>query len=150
MMHIHRNPFFIGLISFVAIVAIGYTLVFGWKYYHYIILNKTTHAITINGSVIRESEDNYQLQISYSFLADNHERNGSTRLREVYRNEWAANEALKRELDPLHPVWYQNSNPDHSTLQKVFPLKECISTVVLWLLLIYFVWLGFYVATYRV
>jgi hypothetical protein len=68
---------------------------------------------------------------------------------EPFRNRWGAQEAITQYAAKEWRVWFDHKDPDYSSLQKKFPLKECVSAIFLWGLLLYFLWLGFYVAKFN-
>ncbi len=102
----------------------------------------------IKWQVEQLNEDRWIIKADYRFKIKNKEYRGETLFKnDLYWNSWAAESALKVYSQKDWMVWYSSSNPQYSSLQKNFPLKECISTGILWIILIYFFGLGYYVAT---
>ncbi|CCB85441.1 MULTISPECIES: hypothetical protein [Parachlamydia] len=126
-----------------------------YKLYNYSHLDAKTQAEKIEWSVIKEEpwsilnlvgwgEERYILKVAFEF-----ESEGVFYKKEAYddsfrfRNEWAAQQEIAQEQNKKHFVWFQSSNPRHANLQKAFPVKECLSAIVLLGIFIYFVCLGF-------
>ena len=61
------------------------------------------------------------------------------------RNAWAIEHDISSFGAKPRQIWYNPSDPRQSALQKIFPLKECLSAGALLALWIYFLGLGFYV-----
>jgi hypothetical protein len=158
-MRIHKNSLFLGFLGLLAAAASIYSAIALYKYYRYAVLDSQAPAQSIEWSIKVDKkkwplsllfEDNYRLLAMYSFSVEGKAMKGSTSFKENYLNSWAAEQAIKKNEQKNWIVWYQSGKVNHSTLQKNFPLKECVSAGVLWALLLYFIWLGFYVANYRV
>ena len=83
----------------------------------------------------------------YAFTFKGKSYTGETALTSLtYRNAWAVQQD-HQQLSKIYPqVWLDPKNPSHSTLQKMFPLKESISALIMCGLCIYFIGLGYYVA----
>lgn len=156
-MQMHKNPFYLTFIGILVLVVFVYSGIALYKYHRYYSLNAEAIATIKNWSVLPKVKEfagwvyyeNYQVKGDYSFESGNKTYEGSTIFNENYRNTWAAEQEIKKYEQQKWDVWYQLGNERHSTLQKYYPLKECVSAVVLWGLLLYFMWLGFYVTHYR-
>lgn len=155
----HKNSIFLGLLALFAIAAVSYSLVALYKYYNYSNLTKQAVASSVNWSVKVDKkmwpfnvflDDSYKIEANYAFKVEGKSFQGYTLFKENYLNSWAAEREIEKNQKKQWTVWYEKNNENHSTLQKNFPLKECVSAGVLWVLLLYFLWLGFYVATYRI
>jgi hypothetical protein len=122
---------------------------FSWpayrELYTYSVLTAHTKAQSVHWSVIELSDERYVLQGNYIFRVEGGEHAGSTILdRLPYRNAWAANKAIPEHAEKQWEVWYSPKNLLYSSLQKNFPFKECVSAIILWGLLIYFIALKLY------
>ena len=141
----HRNPFWILFISAMVIFSAiysGFAMVDIWKYVR---LDKETEAQNIQWSVLSLSDDQFVPVALYQFTIQGKQYPGETRWQEGYLNEWSAKEAVARLTQSPPPVWYDGSNPEVSTLEKLFPFKVCLYSGSLWLLTLYFFGLGYYV-----
>lgn len=147
----HKNRVWLGFLAMV-IGAVGwYTIKTLYVLYLYSTLNASTTVDQIQWSVKQEKEDRFFVQAHYEFDVEKQKYSGETLFfNDVYWNSWAAEDAVKFYQNKEWQVWYSLNNPQHSSLQKNFPLKELISASVLWLLLVYFVGLGYYAAKKKV
>lgn len=116
--------------------------------YNYSIYSEAAVSESMEWSIVQVGKDQYQIEGHYRFTVDGTAHDGISLLTETtYRNPWAADHRLQT-LDGQGPwrVWHVKGDPARSTLQKSFPLKECVSAAVLFVLLLYFAGLGYYVA----
>jgi hypothetical protein len=155
----HKNPFFLTLLACLAAAALTYSVIAIYKYIRYASLTATAQAEEMQWDIKAHARmkpldlilaDHYFVQAHYNFYDKDKKHAGKTRFKESYLNSWAAEQAIKDFEKQSWTVWYEPGKGNHSTLQKNFPLKECISAGVLWALLVYFIWLGCYVAANRV
>ncbi|MCB1112229.1 MAG: DUF3592 domain-containing protein [Chlamydiales bacterium] len=141
------NSTWLGLIALMALI----TLWFSWgaaeKLIDYIQFNKTAGVVINSWSVEKIAEERYALKAEYSFNVNEKKYQGETIIDTTfYRNPWAAEEAIPMQTSKAWKVWYAENHPETSALQHKFPLKETLYAAVLWVLLLYFIWLGYYVA----
>jgi hypothetical protein len=140
------NAFFI----FIGAVLAWFTLSASYQLYRYAQLNEEAPAKTIVWSVKEIADDKYILGTQYTFEVDGVLYTGNTRMTSLsFRNSWAAEQAIPKIDNSQWLVSYSKSDPRHSTLQKSFPTKETVSTLLLWALLGYFFWLRNYVIRYE-
>lgn len=141
----HRNPFWILFLCFIIIGILGYTLRTSYHLWQYIRLNKQTSTQEIQWAIDSLSDEEFAPFARYQFSVKGKNFQGQTLWNEIYLNPSTAHEAILR-LSKKSPqfVWFDSSNPQISTLQKLFPLKESIYTTLLWILGFYFIGLGFY------
>jgi hypothetical protein len=140
----HRNPLWIALLSLVAVSAWIYTGYAAYHLWQFWSLDATAQAEQISWKIISLDEDRWVTVAEYSFQAKGMRYQGQSQFNEAYLNEWAAQEAVNRYLEHPPAVWYELEHPATSTLQKHFPLKELTYAALLWILAIYFCWLGIY------
>jgi Protein of unknown function (DUF3592) len=149
-MRMHKNPVWLLFLGIISVIVLWYCGVALYRYYQYITLSEASKAANIEWSVKALSDEQYVVDAHYTFLVKGERYSGDTVFRdEVFLNAWAAEQELPKFSSQAWQVWYQPSNLNHSTLQKKFPLKECISAGVLLGLFLYFLWLGFYVTRYQ-
>lgn len=146
----HKNPFWIALLLLFALITAWFSLEALYRLYEYAILSKESAAKVNEWSIREAGPESYKLAADYSFSVNEQTFDGTTIFNDWnYRNPWGAQAVLKEREARAWTAWYNPSNPHHSSLQKRFPLKECVSAGILWGLLLYFLWLGFYVVRYR-
>lgn len=143
----HKNPIWLCFLTLVLLMTLVYTGKMTTIFYHYLQLSSETEVAAIAWSVKTEAEDEFVPQAKYTFAANGQFYSGSTLFHDdAVNNPMGAEESLKALTGKDHRVWYSPKNPQMSSLQKNFPLKESVYTAILWGLLIYFFWLGVYVA----
>ena len=146
-MQIHSNRYYIAFMLILALIVLGYTGTALWRWYGYIRLSQQTKAESVEWSVVERDSSSFVMNGKYQFLVNGTQFQGDTDFSDdIYLNLWSAEQAKDRYQSKSWNVWFQPSNPHYSSLQKKFPLKECLSAVVMWGLLLYFFWLGIYVA----
>jgi hypothetical protein len=149
-MKMHGHPLWLTFLAALALGVFWYSGNAGWKYYRYYSLTASTRPTQLSWQIGEVSDEEYPLIGSYTYIdpATGDSKAGSWSDR-PFRNRWAAEQALPDYGSKEWLVWF-SPNSQYSSLQKSFPIKECISAAVLWLLLLYFIWLGFYVTRYRI
>lgn len=141
------NRFWQLLVVPIAIAAIWCTGDALYKLYHYYRLSASTSATITGGSVEKVSEDRFLLKLTYNFSVKGELYSGETVFDEpLFRNAWAAEEALPKFTVKPWKAWYSSSNHGYSSLQKNFPVKECLSSIMLLGIMVYFLGLRYYVA----
>lgn len=142
----HKNFVWLCFLSLVTGAVGWFTIKTLYSVYLYMLLNAETNAHQINWAVEKLSEDQFTLKANYSFEVKDQTFLGETLFNnDVYLNPYAAEESLKVYSSKDWTVWFSRFYPQYSSLQKNFPLKECISAVILWLIWLYFLGLGYYV-----
>lgn len=140
-----RTWAWIAFLAPIAIVALWFSWSACVELYHYIVLSAHTPAQGIEWSVVELSDERYVLRGSYVYQVEGTSYSGATTLKHPpYRNAWAASKAIPEYASQPWQIWYSPTNPTHSSLQKSFPFKECISSVIIWGILLYFIGLKLY------
>lgn len=130
---------------FIGAVILWFTASAGYQLYQYAVLQEKTFAKKIEWSVVEVTDEKYVLNAQYTFDLDGTSFSGNTRMTSLsFRNQWAAEQSIPKYDKQQWEVWYSPGNPHHSTLQKNFPLKECLSAALLWGIMGYFLWLQYY------
>lgn len=133
-------------LSVIASLIIGYTAFFLAKAYDYVLLTKQVPASSVNWSVYSRDEDVFAAQADYTFSFEGKQYAGRTIWDdgERYPNPYALEKLMNVLSTQEWKVWLNSRNPANSSLQKKFPITECVSTVILWCVFAYFVMLGEY------
>ena len=146
-MTMHKNSAWLCFLAFIFVITFTYTGKTLIQSYHYLQLSSETEASATAWSIHKEADDEFIPLAKYTFQVRDNFYDGETLLiEETTNNPWAAEESLKPLAAKKHHVWYSPKDPAISSLQKKFPLKECIYAGILWAISIYFFWLGVYVA----
>jgi hypothetical protein len=134
---------FLGLIG---VCVVGYTAMTLTDLYRYLVLSERTQVHPFEWSVKKRKSDDYRIHGHYTFSLQGQLYSGESAVEEEkFLNPWAAKQAIPRYQKRDWEVWYNPQSAHDSALQKYFPTKECISSVILWGILLYFIWLGYYV-----
>ncbi len=139
----NRNSYWFSYILLMLIVVLSYTGFTFFKIYEYSRLTQEVTPHSIHWAINKIAEDDYTLESVYGFLWNNKNYNGNTSEGIHYLNAWASQEALERINQKTFTVWFDPHEPSFSTLDRSFPLKYAIYAGLLWLLFIYFIWLGY-------
>lgn len=145
----HQNPLWKLFLLLIAGIVVGYTIFTGTKVYKWSTYNQTTKPQSLNWSIQRVADDDFALEGSYEFSWKGHDYEGKTIYWEQFLNSYAAQEAIKQLDKDKMTVWFNPSDPTKSDLNNDFPIKYALYDIVLWLLLAYFIWLGYSVGRYQ-
>jgi hypothetical protein len=122
-----------------ATVTLGYVGHALYRIYVYQSLQKHPPVTRIQWSIQELSDERFILNADYTFEVRGRTYTGKTAFRDkVYRNAWAAGQALAIYQTESWKVWYDPTNPRLSSLQKQFPYKECAYALILAALMVYF------------
>lgn len=146
---IPRSKLAIGLIVFlsVAMVLVGaYVFHAVYLFYQYNRTSEQTVAENVQWTVVPLSDERYVLEGAYTYVLNGDHYKGSTLFsRTAYRNPYAAEEALKENQGKTWVVWYDPNDREFSTIDYHFPMKETIYASILFFLLYYFIWGGYFI-----
>lgn len=133
-------------LGFIGVIVLGYTGVTLNKFYRYATLTEQTPVESIRWSIYSHDQEAFAPQADYTFTVDGQGYSNKIIWNEgdYYFNPWALEKPLAQLANQEWKVWFNPKNPTYSALQKNFPVKECLSTVIIWMLLIYFIMLGKY------
>jgi hypothetical protein len=145
-----KNTAFLALIVTLTLIVFWYSGVFLYRYYNYIRLGAKAPTKEVTWTVDPRTDEQYLLKANYSFDANGQNFTGNTVLEERgYWNRYSAEKGVEEYSKKKWYVWYNPSDPTYSSLQKNFPLKECVSAAIMWAIVFYFVWLGYYAQRFR-
>lgn len=150
-MQIHKNHYYLLFMLVLLCIVVGYSGTALWRWYGYVRLSTQTTVKQVEWRVIEQNSSSYVVAGKYQFVVKDRDYTGETEFfDDSYLNQWSAEQGMQRYQEKKWTVWYQPGNENYSSLQKKFPLKECLSALVLWGLWFYFFWLGVYVAQKKV
>jgi len=143
----HNNKMWRWFLLMIAAATIGYTAMTGYKYYQFSRLDAQAPAQNMKWHVAEHASDDYTLVADYTFNVNGVAYSGSTDFRnDVFLNEMAADGSIAEKGKRPWRVYYDKNHPEYSALEKDFPFKSYIYTIVLWGILLYFILLGFYIS----
>lgn len=96
------------------------------------------------------SSDLYAPLATFTFTTEGKQIQGSTLLsRPRFRSASAAESVLQELKKQMWPVWYAPGRPEQATIERRFPLKDCLSALILLGLFVYFVLVRLYVRRFE-
>lgn len=145
-----KNTVWLALIVTLTMIVLWYSGKFIYHYYEYMQLSSRAPATEMQWSITAKNNENYLPKANYTFTANGKTYHGSAILEDRgYWNEFAAKQAIQEFTNKKWGIWYNSSDPNISALQKHFPLKDAVSAAIMWTIVFYFVWLGYYSARFR-
>lgn len=120
-------------------IALWFSVMALWGAWKYIELDAKA-AAKINGMQVEEKGSScFILRAQYSYKANQKLYSGETRFSNpCYLNRAHAEDDLKKMQGFSWEVWYKNSDPSISSLQRNFPFKTCIYAILTLGVFIYF------------
>lgn len=144
----NKNPVLLSLLSLIFAAMLWYGIPAAYHLHEYYSLTKTTEPTDIKWFVDEISSEDFRVGATYSYIVDAATHQGETIFNDMtFRNPSTADDELKVKATKTQVVFYDPQNADHSSLQKKFPTKECVSTAVLFLIFLYFALLGIYTSS---
>lgn len=142
----HKNPIWLTLLVITCLTTAWMTSKTYFSMRRYLALNESTIATKMEWSYETRSDEEFVPEGHYYFQYNGKTYEGISLLRNtVLLNESAAEDAIQHLSKKQFKIWFNPTNPKESSLHKSFPLKECLSTAILWGILLYFIGLGYYV-----
>lgn len=146
----HKNLIWQAFLLFILATSLWYSAIALYRYYNYSHLEARTTVSSINWEIEEQTEEKFIVKGNYSFEFKGRSYSGTAIPNDInYWNRWSAEQGVKELSSKKWQTWFDPQNPHHSSLQKNFPLKECITAIFMWGLLLYFLWLGFYVTKFK-
>ncbi len=146
----HKNKVWLSFLCLYASIAMWFMGAAVYSSYHYWKMSASRPPSQANWSVAELSSEVFVPQVAYTFEVAKTSFAGRTMLtNHRYIHPKGAEQALTEFSAKKWAVWYNPADPQESTLQKMFPFKECISALILFGLLLYFIWLGFFVTRFN-
>lgn len=132
-------------IGVVALCVLGYTCFTLWQYWGYVQLDIERPIQNSEWTVQTKDEETHQLQATYDYIFNDVKYTGKYLFKKpVFINILGAEYAIKAFSSNFQKVWISSGNPSESSLERKFPLKEIVSTAVLWAIFLYFLGLRIY------
>ncbi len=146
----HKNQIWLAFLATITLIVLWFSVITGYKIYTFYALTGQTPATQTEWNIVKQPNERFLLHATFSYQVKDRDYNGETTLKHLpFRNRWAAEQTLPEYTQKKWVVWFAPKNPEFSTIRKSFPLKELTYAGVMWTLLIYFIWLGYYVGKNR-
>ncbi|HRD55137.1 MAG TPA: hypothetical protein PLC42_01940 [Parachlamydiaceae bacterium] len=144
MKNISKNSVWVLLFTLLVVSFLWFFVPAASNLYRYISLSATKEAFVSNWFVEEVSPGEFRIGASYFFTANGKQHQNETIFTSPkFRNPASADDELKKRGDKVL-AFYSPQNEDFSSLQNPFPLKECISALILLFLMFYFAGLKIY------
>ena len=141
----YRNPFWLIFLTLMGLAATGYTIHSLMKVYDFYRLDREVPVRSIQWSVETVDDEDYSVKADYSYIVGNLSYRSSAIWDEHFLNESTAEEKISTLTETVDKIWIDSAGPSKSAIQRKFPFRQCISTIFLWSIWLYFFWLGYYV-----
>lgn len=131
----------IGLLIVTSLISVFFLGVAGGSLKSYFSLNSKARVLSINWDIVEKAPDSFALSASYMFLTATHQeiKGGSEFNKPYFLNRLSAEQAVRELQDKTWEVFYDKTNPRISSLQKIFPFKECAQALITLGIFIYFI-----------
>lgn len=142
----HKNRAWLAFLTFMLFSALYFCGIALWDLAIYRQQTHMAKPLSLRFNYQEVGKEMYAPLVEYTFneAGKIYEREESLRA-PLARNEFAAQDMLEELKTKQWQIWYSPQAPNRATLQKHFPLKECLTAIALLGLLFYFLSLGFYV-----
>jgi len=107
--------------------------------YQYYILNERAPVEVLRWQVRERSPSQFAIEAEYEFRVKEVTYHGKTQLQNPqFLNRYAAESHIAKLGSPQETIWYQKSNPLHSSMEKEFPRKELTQALLTLGVFLYF------------
>ena len=141
----HKNPLWLCFLFALFSVTAWYSGKTAMEYYSYQALTEEVLIDKLTWSVLKESENTYHVQADYSYKVSEKDYQNTVVIESSLRNSWAAKQLIEANTKKTWHAYFPKNQPERSTIEKVFPLKGIMSSLILISIFFYFIWLGYYV-----
>jgi hypothetical protein len=146
----HKNILWRAFLLVVFAITLFYSGIALYRYYAYVSLSGQARPTAMEWNILKETDSQYIIETPYQFSVSNKTYTGKTVWEEKnYLNEYAAQEAIEDANGNTWVVYYNPRDPEKSSLERRLPVKEVAYAIFLWGLFLYFLWLGFYVGSFK-
>ena len=129
---------FLALTSLIAMVFLVKTSL---KLQEYFSLNQITKAFVTDWKISEKDETSFALQVFYEFSLSGKDKIQSQMelAKPYFLNRPSAEKAVEEFSKQSWEVFYNDKNPNNNSLQKLFPFKDCIQTLLTLGIFVYFI-----------
>lgn len=134
------------IFAIIGVLAIGYTGFASYQLFFYSRLQVTRQATISEWKVLEKSSSKYLIMVNYGYTYKKKGYSGEHTFKKlVFVNPSAALSHIEQAKKEKWSAFIDPKKPERSTLQKLFPFKPCIHSLLLITLYIYTLWLKAYV-----
>ena len=139
-----RKKIWLVFVLLIAVVALWFIVKGVLEIGAYYSLSAQAPATIEKWSIKEKHSDSFAVEAEFTFNYKEKSYQGVTNVGGLYPNPWAAGHAQERFSAQKWSAWFNPHKPEKAVLEKKFPLKKTLSTVVLIGLATYFSILGIY------
>lgn len=139
----HKNAYYIGLLVILTAFVLWWTydaLSLIFRYYN---LSASTTVVITEMNTIKKSDDDYRLEIEYIYIAGEASYKKSQILPASHLNPFAVQKTIDELKNKNLPLYFNPHDPNQASLERVFPLKQCLYAIIMISILCYFIGLGY-------
>ncbi len=128
------------LLSVTSLILVGFSVKMTSRFNEYFSLNNVSKAVSMDWEILEKSSSSFALLVSYQFnpLEKGLIRGVTELPKPHFLNLPSAERAVKELSGKSWDVFYNEKDPSISSLQKIFPFKDCIQTVLTLGVFVYF------------
>ena len=129
------------LMLLAGLLVAGFLLTASLDLWRYCRLEKKSIAKVEKWKIVKKGSK-FAIQAYFSFETQGHTYQGKTTFAKPYHlNYLSAEKQIKTYTTRQWPVWYQESHPEHSSIERIFPFKKCLYSLMVLGVFLYFVYL---------
>jgi 4-amino-4-deoxy-L-arabinose transferase-like glycosyltransferase len=134
--------FWRALVILTALVSIWFLSKALWQLWGYFSLNAQTKAEVFEWKVVEKSSAQFRIEAQYHFHVQDIRHEGKTQFSDLsFLNPYAAEGAIDKLKHQDWTAWYNQNDPNKSSLQKIVPFKACFHAILTLGVLVYFFFL---------
>ena len=146
----HKNVLWRAFLLVVFAITLFYSGKALYHYYYYVNLSAQARPTAMEWNILKETDNRYIIETSYQFSVSDKNFTGKTVWKDKnYLNEYSAKEAIEDANENTWVVYYNPQDLQISSLERKLPIKDAVYALFLWGLFLYFLWLGFYVGSFK-
>ena len=130
----------LALLAITSLISVGFLVKTTSQLNEYFSLNGVSKAISTDWEILEKSPSSFALLVSYQFIpTEKGMIQGKVELAKPhFLNHPSAERAVKDFSKKSWDVFYNSQDPSISSLQKIFPFKDCIQTLLTFGVFVYF------------
>lgn len=115
----------------------------------YFLLNQKITATLEDCKIINYKSQKYKIYVSYTYNVNNKIFKNNSSYSKNFINYINANDFKEKISKNVFYIWYNKMNPNISSVEKTFPIKNCFYLIISFLVFIYFLILKYYLYAFQ-
>jgi len=130
------------LIGIAGLLTAGFLIATSIDLWGYLRLEKKSMAKIEKWEIVEKGSSQFAIKAYFSFETEGRVYQGKTTFSKPYHlNRISAEKQIKIYTEQPWSVWHQLSHPEHSSIERIFPFKKCLYSLVLLGIFFYFIFL---------